>query len=51
MNVRYFDEWKNEVIIQHSSEVNSLKLSNKRTLAVMSSEKHNLNILKVILFL
>ena len=46
MNICYFDEWKNEVIKQLSCVVNSLKLSNKRTLAVMNSEKHDLNILK-----
>ena len=46
MNVCYFDEWKNEVIKQLSCVVNSLKLSHKHTLAVMNSEKHDLDILK-----
>ena len=46
MNVRYFDEWKNKVIKQLFRLVNSLKLSNKRTLAVTNSEKHDLNMLK-----
>ena len=46
INDRFFDEWKDVLFRKISSIVNSLKLSNRRSVAIIKSESNYLNKLK-----
>ena len=46
INVRFFDEWKDALFRKVSSIVNSLKLSNRRSVTIIKSESNDLNKLK-----
>ena len=46
INVRLFDEWKDALFRKVSSIVNSLKLSNRRSVTIIKSESNDLNKLK-----